>query len=244
MSKETTSKHILVVDDEPQIRALVKRILGTGGFRISEAQSGAEMRRAMRADDVDLVILDIMLPGEGGLDLLRELRATSSVPVILLTALGEPVDRVVGLELGADDYVPKPFEPREILARVRNIFRRTEAAEPAPVTEEEDAGSIRFAGWTLHLPSRSLSDPDGEPVRLTTAEFELLHALVAQPNRVLSRDQLLDRARHRPGTPFDRSIDVHIGHLRRKIEDNPREPRIIKTVHGVGYMLAAATERA
>jgi two-component system OmpR family response regulator len=240
MSKETTSKHILVVDDEPQIRTLVKRILATGGYRVSEAQSGAEMRKAMRAGGVDLVILDIMLPGEGGLDLLRELRATSAVPVILLTALGEPVDRVVGLELGADDYVPKPFEPREILARVRNIFRRTETPEPPPATGEDEAEAIRFAGWTLHLPSRSLSTPTGEPVRLTTAEFELLHALAAQPNRVLSRDQLLDRARHRAGTPFDRSIDVHIGHLRRKIEDNPREPRIIKTIHGVGYMLAAA----
>lgn len=242
MSKETTSKHILVVDDEPQIRALVKRILATGGFGVSEAPSGAEMRRLMRAGGVDLVILDIMLPGEGGLDLLRELRTTSSVPVILLTALDEPVDRVVGLELGADDYVAKPFEPREILARVRNIFRRTEGAEaPAPVEDEPEA--IRFAGWVLHLPSRSLSAPSGAPVRLTTAEFELLHALAAQPNRVLTRDQLLDRARHRAGTPFDRSVDVHIGHLRRKIEDDPRDPQIIKTVHGVGYMLAAPAER-
>lgn len=235
------AKHILVVDDEPQVCLLVRRILATGGFRVSEAHSGAEMRRALRGGGVDLVILDIMLPGEGGLDLLRELRAQSSVPVILLTGLGEPVDRVVGLELGADDYVPKPFEPREILARVRNIFRRTEAAEPPPPAEEGEA--VRFAGWTLHLPSRSLTGRNGETVRLTTAEFELLHALASHPNRVLSRDQLLDLARHRSAAPFDRSVDVHIGHLRRKIEDDPRDPRIIKTIHGVGYMLAAA-ERA
>ncbi len=233
------SKHVLVVDDEPQIGALVQRVLANGGYRVSTAQSGEEMRKVLRAGGVDLVILDLMLPGESGLDLLRGLRQGSQVPVIILTALGEPVDRVVGLELGADDYVAKPFEPREILARVRNIFRRAEPAGAA-----EPASALRFCGFVLHLPSRRLIGPDGEDIRLTTAEYELLHALAAHPNRVLSRDQLLDLARNRAATPFDRSVDVHIGHLRRKIEDDPREPRIIKTVYGAGYVFAAATERA
>lgn len=237
--KSNPSKHILVVDDEPQICALVQRVLSNGGYRVSAAHDGEEMRRAFRAGGIDLVILDIMLPGGSGLDLLREIRSQSQVPVILLTALGEPVDRVVGLELGADDYVAKPFEPREILARVRNILRRVDVADSGP----GDAELIRFAGWLLHVPSRCLNDPTGQPVRLTTAEFELLHALVSHPNRVLSRDQLLDLARNRSATPFDRSIDVHIGHLRRKIEANPRDPQFIKTVHGVGYMFAGGVER-
>lgn len=237
--KTTAAKHVLIVDDEAQICALVQRILATGGFRVSTAQDGEAMRKVFRGGGVDLVIMDIMLPGEGGLELLREIRGTSNVPVILLTALGEPVDRVIGLELGADDYVAKPFEPREILARVRNIFRRMDGPEPVA----GDADTLRFAGWVLHLPSRSLADAAGRPVRLTTAEFELLQALAGHPNRVLSRDQLLDLARNRSGTPFDRSIDVHIGHLRRKIEDNPRDPQLIKTVHGVGYMFATAVER-
>lgn len=240
--KATAAKHVLIVDDEPQICALVQRILITGGLRVSTARDGEEMRKGLRAGGVDLVILDIMLPGEGGLDLLREIRAQSQVPVILLTALGEPVDRVVGLELGADDYVAKPFEPREILARVRNIFRRMDGGGDGGGTAT-DGELLHFAGWALHVPSRSLTDPQGGPVRLTTAEFELLHALASHPNRVLSRDQLLDLARNRSSTPFDRSIDVHIGHLRRKIEANPRDPQLIKTVHGVGYMFATVVER-
>jgi two-component system OmpR family response regulator len=237
--KPGSQKHILIVDDEVQICALVQRILTTGGLRVSAAHNGEDMRRILRAGGVDLVVLDIMLPGEGGLDLLREIRSQSQVPVILLTALGEPVDRVVGLELGADDYVAKPFEPREILARVRNIFRRMDNGEAGVA----DGEVLRFAGWALHVPSRSLTDPQGMATKITTAEFELLHALASHPNRVLSRDQLLDLARNRTATPFDRSIDVHIGHLRRKIEANPRDPQVIKTVHGVGYVFATGVER-
>ena len=242
MKTSVAAKHVLIVDDEPQICALVQRILTTGGLRVSTAGDGGEMRKALRTGGIDLVILDIMLPGQGGLDLLREIRGQSQVPVILLTALGEPVDRVVGLELGADDYVAKPFEPREILARVRNIFRRMDGVGEAAAAAA-DSEVLRFLGWALHVPSRSLSDPQGRAVRLTTAEFELLHALAGHPNRVLSRDQLLDLARNRSATPFDRSIDVHIGHLRRKIEANPRDPQLIKTVHGVGYMFATGVDR-
>lgn len=232
------AKHILIVDDEPQICTLVQRVLATGGFRVTTANSGEQMRKAVRAGAIDLVILDLMLPGESGLDLLRSLRATSQVPVIILTALGEPVDRVVGLELGADDYVAKPFEPREILARVRNVFRR---AEP-PTPPAAEAATLTFAGHVLQPAARRLTGPAGE-IKLTTAEFELLHALASHPNRVLSRDQLLDLARNRASTPFDRSIDVHIGHLRRKLETDPRDPQLIKTVYGIGYVFAAATER-
>lgn len=234
------AKHILVVDDEPGICALVERCLSAGGYQVSSARTGAEMRHVLAEAAVDLVVLDLMLPGEGGLDLLRELRGRTALPVIILTALGEPVDRVVGLELGADDYVAKPFEPREILARVRNLFRRLEpkSAEPGG-----NGGAVRFAGWRLDLGSRRLTAADGAEVRLTTAEFGLLEALVRHSGRVLTRDQLLDLARGRSGTPYDRSIDVHIGHLRRKIEDDPRDPRIIKTIYGAGYVFTAATER-
>ena len=235
----TGSKHILVVDDEPSIGTLVKRCLAMGGHQVTTAENGDAMRRALRRGDVDLVILDLMLPGESGLDLLRDLRARHAVPVIILTALGEPVDRVIGLELGADDYVAKPFEPREIAARVRNVLRRGEARRQP----DGEADTLVFAGYRLHLPSRQLTAGDGAEVPLTTAEFDLLAALAGNANRVLSRDQLLDLARHRTATPFDRSVDVYIGHLRRKIEADPKNPKLIKTVYGVGYIFTPAVEQ-
>jgi len=190
----------------------------------------------MESGAYDLIVLDLNLQGEDGLTYLRKLRESREVPVIILTARGEPVDRVVGLELGADDYVPKPFEPRELLARVRSVLRRTKTngkEKPAPPK------SLSFDGWTLDLTSRILTSPDGQPVKLTTAQFDILAVMVTHPNRTLSRDEILDLARNRTGTPFDRSIDVHVGHLRKKIADDPRNPKIIKTVHGIGYLFSA-----
>jgi two-component system, OmpR family, response regulator len=232
---------ILIVDDEPQICALVQRYLASKGYRVRTAETGEVMRRSLRNAEFDLVILDLGLPGDDGLALLRELREKSEIPVIILTAMGEPSDRVIGLELGADDYIAKPFEPRELLARVRSVLRRSRKAigrDDLPAVP-----GLRFGRWKLDFLSRHLISPKGEEVSLTTAQFELLAVLATHPNRVLSRSQLFDLARHRSGTPCDRTIDIHIGHLRRKIEEDPRHPSIIKTVHGAGYVFTARVER-
>ncbi|MCP5368679.1 MAG: response regulator [Hyphomicrobiales bacterium] len=236
------AEHILVVDDEPQVCALVKRVLGDGGYRVSTAHDGATMGRLVRRADVDLVVLDLRLGPEDGLALLRELRATSRLPVVILTALGDTCDRVRGLESGADDYLPKPFEPPELLARVRSVLRR--AGPWTAPAEPEGPDCRRFEGWRLDMRARKLCDPSGAEVDLTTAQFDLLHAFVSNPNRVLSRERLLDLARDRVAMPNDRSIDVHIGHLRRKIEADPRQPLLIKTVYGAGYIFTPTVERA
>jgi len=235
-------EHILVVDDEPQVCALVKRVLGDGGYRVSTAHDGMTMHRLLRREEIDLVVLDLRLGPEDGLVLLKELRATSRLPVVILTAMGDTGDRVVGLESGADDYVPKPFEPSELLARVRSVLRRT-----GPWTEpevDEGPSEYRFDGWCLDMRTRKLSDPAGEDVELTTAQFDLLNAFITNPNRVLSRERLLDLARDRVAMPNDRSIDVHIGHLRKKIEADPRQPVLIKTVYGSGYIFTPTVERS
>lgn len=230
----TAGPRILVVDDDPAICALVKRCLAIGGFQVESVQDGAALRRALRQHPVDLVVLDLNLRGEDGLDCLRDLRASCDTPVIILTARGEHVDRVVGLELGADDYIPKPFEPRELLARVRTVLRR---AAPRPMTAPSGASRVlAFGEWRLDLDARSLTRLNGTPVPLTTAQFDILALLAGQPNRVLSRDQILDLARDRATAPFDRSIDVHISQIRRKLEKDPRHPEIIKTIYGVGYV--------
>ena len=225
---------ILVVDDEPDICALVINCLKPVGFDALGAHSGAAMRDVLKSTKVDLVILDLMLAGEDGLELLRELRREHDLPVIILTGRGEPVDRVIGLELGADDYVAKPFEHRELIARVRNILRR--AGSPA---DERDESELKFHGWTLSIPARRLTSPAGEEVALTSAEFDLLSELARNPNRALDRDTLLENVRNRRSNPFDRSIDVHIMNLRRKIENDPKAPQIIKTIRGVGYIFTA-----
>ena len=228
---------ILVVDDDVEICQLVARSLELGGFRVDAAHHGAEMGTLMKQRVFDLIILDLNLPGEDGLMLLRHLRESHRTPVVILTSRGEPVDRVVGLELGADDYVAKPFEPRELLARVRSVLRR--ANPPQESAQLGNKSTLRFGGWVIQLQARALYSPDGEPVNLTTAQYEVLVALLSHPNRVLTRDQLLDLARDRASTPFDRSIDVHIGQLRKKIEVDRKNPQMIKTVHGVGYMFTA-----
>jgi two-component system OmpR family response regulator len=198
------------------------------------------MRAAMSATTPDVVVLDLMLPGEDGLSLCRDLRARGNVPVIMLTARGEETDRIVGLELGADDYVPKPFNPRELLARVKSVLRR---ARSLPENlEPEKASAFRFAGWTLDVATRNLTAPDGVVVPLSGTEFGLLRALLAHPNRVLTREQLLDLMLSRDAGPFDRAIDVQVSRLRQRLRDDAREPEIIKTVRGQGYVLAAHVE--
>lgn len=196
------------------------------------------MRKALRDWNIDLLILDIMLPGEDGFALCRDVRRTSKVPIIMLTAVGEDTDRILGLELGADDYLTKPFNPRELLARIRAIFRRAETGTTAEITENS-AEKVRFGEWVLNLGSRELRDADDVVVHLSTGEFSLLRALVKHNKRPLSRDQLVDIVRGQSSIPFDRSIDIQISRLRRKIEKDAKNPKLIKTVRGIGYQFCA-----
>jgi len=233
--------HILVVDDQKEICDVVQEYLAGEGYRVSTAHDGGGMRRVLSQAQVDLVILDLMLPGEDGLTLARALRdEQTGIGIIILTGRGETVDRIIGLEMGADDYLPKPFHLRELLARVKSVLRRVQ-------TRTGDAAApprtrVRFAGWSLDLSSRELLSPAGEEVRLTTGEFDLLAAMVQNPNQVLSRDRLLDLARNREAGPFDRTIDVQVGRLRRKLEDDPQNPSLIKTVRGSGYIFTPTVE--
>ncbi|CEG09203.1 MAG: response regulator [Afipia felis] len=233
--------HILVVDDHREIRELVSRALVREGFRVSVATDGREMRKVMADARIDLIILDLMLPGEDGLTLCRALRAESNIPIIMLTAKGDEIDRVVGLEVGADDYIPKPFGSRELIARIRAVLRRTRN-DDAPDRTNRSAG-YRFDRWWLDTGARELLREDGVTVPLSTGEYDLLLALVERPQRVLSRDQLLDLARGRATSAFDRSIDTQVSRLRKKLELNPNEPTIIKTVWGGGYLFAPETSR-
>ena len=232
--------HILVVDDQQEICDLVREYLSDEGFRVSTANDGAGMRETMGRDSVDLVILDLVLRGEDGLQLARELRSQSEIGIIMLTGRGETVDRIIGLEMGADDYLSKPFHLRELLARVRSVLRR--GASRAAEKSGAPRARVKFASWTLDLASRELTSPSGEDVRLTTGEFELLAAFVNHANQVLSRDRLLDLSRHREAGPFDRTIDVQVGRLRRKLEDDPKNPTLIKTVRGGGYIFTPPVE--
>jgi two-component system, OmpR family, response regulator len=231
--------HILVVDDDREIRDLLARFLERHRFRVTAARDARDARRAWPNGHYHLVVLDLMMPGEGGLDLARWLRAQGDVPIVMLTAMGEETDRIIGLELGADDYVAKPFNPRELLARIRAVLRRT--AEPRAVPNEAGR-DFRFSGWVLETSRRRLLNP--EEVALTGGEYDLLLALLERANRVLTRDMLLDLLRGRQAGPFDRAIDVAISRLRRKLEDDGRNAQLIKTVRGGGYVLAAEVERA
>jgi two-component system OmpR family response regulator len=233
-----TQPHVLVVDDDREIRDLLGRFLKGHGFRVTAAADGRGMFEALSGGRFDLVVLDLMLPGEDGLSLCRRLRGESDLPVIMLTAMGEETDRIVGLEVGADDYLAKPFNPRELLARVRAVLRR--AGTPGRAGEAP-GDAITFDGWRLDLSRRELRRPDGALVPLTAGEFDLLAVLAERPGRVLSREQLLDLTRGREAQPFDRSVDVQLSRLRRKIEADPKEPAIIKTVRGGGYVFAAGT---
>ncbi|HVC54529.1 MAG TPA: response regulator [Stellaceae bacterium] len=232
--------HIVVVDDQQEICDVVQEYLTNEGYRVSTAHDGAGMRRAMSQSPADLVILDLMLPGEDGLTLARSLRSESGIGIIILTGRGETVDRIIGLEMGADDYLPKPFHLRELLARVKSVLRRVQSRNGD--TPPASRVRARFAGWNLDLSSRELLSPSGAEVRLTTGEFDLLSAFVNNANQVLSRDRLLDLARNREAGPFDRTIDVQVGRLRRKLEEDPQNPTLIKTVRGSGYIFTPPIE--
>lgn len=226
--------HVLVVEDDRDTRLLVARLLREGGLRVSAARDGREMWETIEHSTVDLILLDIMLPGTSGLDLCRTIRQSSIVPIIMLTARGSETDRVVGLELGADDYIAKPFSPAELLARVRAVLRRSTGLMLAD--EGRRSRRITFESWVLDVARRELLDPNGVVIDLSTAEFDLLLAFVEHPQRVLSRDQLLELSRQRVGDVFDRSIDVLVSRLRRKLEADPLQPGLIKTVRNMGYL--------
>ena len=230
---------ILFVDDDPEIRTLTARFLIQHGMHVEVAASGAEAKAHIADNPVDLLVMDIMMPGEDGLAVTRSLRGKGdTVPIILLTALGEDADRIVGLEMGADDYVTKPFNPRELLARIRAVLRRAPGQQPS-----QPQGMLRcFAGWTLSLATRDLISPDGVMVILSSGEFDLLGVLLDHPKRTLSRDQLLDMARGRAAALFDRSIDIQISRLRRKLGDDAKNPLLIKTVRGGGYLFTPDVE--
>jgi len=232
--------HILIVDDDREIRTLLSDYLQKNGFRASAVADGRAMWSALEGGRIDLVILDVMLPGEDGFVLCRNLRGRGDIPVIMLTAKGDQTDRIVGLELGADDYLPKPFNPRELLARIKSVLRRHRTV-PGNL-QPEPMKALRFAGWTLDLASRNLVSPEHVVVALSGAEFRLLRVFLSYPNRVLTRDQLMDLTVGREADPQDRSVDVQVSRLRQRLGEDAREPVLIKTVRGEGYVLAAAVE--
>lgn len=234
------SDHVLIVDDDAEIRTLLCEYFEKNGFRAAAVADGHGLRAALKTAPPDLVILDLMLPGEDGLALCRDLRARSNVPILMLTARGEETDRIVGLEMGADDYLPKPFHPRELLARVKSILRRARALPEN--LQPERVKAFRFAGWTLDLATRTLTAPDGVVVDLSGTEFRLLRTFMDHPNRTLTRDQLIELMLDRDAGPFDRAIDVQVSRLRHRLRDRGKEPTLIKTVRGHGYVLAVAVE--
>jgi len=235
-----TTPHILIVDDNAEIRELLGRFLTDHGYRVSTAADGMAMKRMLNGAAIDLLVLDLMLPGEDGLTLCRNLRVQSRLPVIMLTAMGDEADRIIGLEMGADDYLTKPFNPRELLARIKAVLRRVQSYSERIAEEVSD--ELLFNGWRLSLERRELTDPDGVLVSLSTAEFTLLTAFVTHPGRVLSRDRLLDLARGRESRVFDRAIDTLVSRLRRKLRDDPKHPEVIKTVRGGGYLFSPKVE--
>jgi len=230
---------LLVVDDDAELRQLLSDYLGKNGYSVTAVADGEGMWSALAQSGVDLIILDLMLPGDDGLVLCRTLRAQSNIPIIMLTARGDDTDRIVGLEMGADDYLPKPFNPRELLARIKGVLRRARSAPDAV----DEIHRYRFAGWLLDLDARHLQSPEGVVLPLGSGEFRLLRVFLEHPGRVLNRDQLLDLTQGREATPFDRSIDVQVSRLRRRLGDDPREPAIIKTVRNEGYVLAVPVSR-
>lgn len=226
--------HILIVDDEVEILELIKRFLESHGYRCSLAKNGRQMEKAIESSNIDLIVLDLMLPGEDGLVLCRKLRHYSDLPVIMLTAMGDETDRIIGLEMGADDYLAKPFNPRELSARIKAVLRRSQSL---PISNQHvEQGVLNFEGWSFDTANRELTSCENVVISLSTAEYELLMAFIEHPHRVLSRDQLLDLARGRESQLFDRSIDTLVSRLRRKLEQDPKAPKIIKTVWGGGYI--------
>jgi two-component system OmpR family response regulator len=239
---QAPTTRILIVDDDVEIRNLLGGYLSRFGMEAVGVHDGAEMKKALAESPFDLVVLDLMLPGEDGLSLCRWLRGESDIPVIMLTARGDPMDRVVGLELGADDYVAKPFEPRELVARIQTILRRARHERETESPEASDI-AVEFEGWRLHRVLRQLTSPEGMVVPLSNAEFRLLSVFIERPNRILTRDQLLDYARGRAMEVFDRSIDLLVSRLRQKLQDDPKNPKLIKTIRGEGYVFSAQVSK-
>ncbi len=238
--------HLLIVDDDHRICKMLSGYLSEEGFRVSVAESGAAMRQRLADEKIDLILLDLLLPGEDGLELAREIRSESNIGIIMVTGRADIVDAVVGLEVGADDYIAKPFHLREVLARIKSVLRRLQPAHPAEAANAphpESAETIRFDGWSLDLGRRELKDPRGTPVPLTTGEFDLLVTFARHPGRVLNRDTLMDLTRGRQWEVFDRAIDAQVARLRRKIEPEPKSPTLIKSVRGVGYLFTGSIER-
>ena len=237
--------HILIVEDDAKVRLLLRRCFEGEGFRVSEAGSGAEAIERLAAGTFDLVTLDLQLPDGDGFAVGREIRVRSAVPIIMVTGKGDTIDRVVGLELGADDYITKPFQLREVVARVRAVLRRTAGGPRAAAADAPDRdAALAFEGWVLDLPKRELRSAAGAACELTTSEFDLLKVFATHANRVLSRDQIMDLLRGHDWAPTDRSIDNLVMRLRRKIEADPEHPRLIKSVRGVGYCFAATVSSA
>lgn len=238
-AEEAASEHIVIVDDEADVRETIEEYLAFQGYRVTALEGGKALRGLVEAEEAfDLAILDITMPGEDGLSLARFLRETSNVGIIMVTASGDTVDRIVGLEMGADDYVPKPVDLRELLARVKAVLRRRDTGVKAGAVAEGEQQRIEFGRCQLDLDAHKLFDDDGDEIALTAMEFDLLKAFAERPNRVLSRDQLLELAHNRGWEPFDRSIDIRIARIRRKVEFDPGKPQVIKTVRGAGYIFS------
>jgi len=238
---ETMNSHILVIDDDSQIRSLLKEYLAENGLRVSIAAGGAEMSQILSEEAIDLVVLDLRLGGEDGMAIARSLRDQSAIPIVMLTGVRDEADRVMGLELGADDYLTKPFSPRELLARIRTVLRRTKNSIPAQARQRE-IRAYRFGEFELNLRTRRLKRINGDEIVLTNGEFNLLAALLAAPERVLTRDQLLEASRVFDNEVYDRAIDIQVLRLRRKIERDPAQPQFIVTERGAGYIFSSAVE--
>jgi two-component system OmpR family response regulator len=241
-SDMSKSPHILVVEDDRDISGLIARYLRANDCRVTLAADGRDVDRLLGENQINLIVLDLMLPGEDGLSLCQRLRTRSTIPIIMLTARGDEVDRILGLEIGADDYLAKPFNPRELLARIRAVLRRASLTALSPI-----AGSARllgFLGWTLDRTLRELRNPEGARVALTDAEFGLLQVFCERPGRVLSRDQLIELTQGRSAGAFERSIDILVSRIRRKIEGDPQQPSLIKTVRAGGYLFTPTVEPA
>jgi len=232
----SSSGYVLIVEDDADVRRMVAEYLAENGYTVMQADGGAAMRAEIERNLPDVVLLDVRLPGEDGLTLARYLRERYDVGIIMVTAAGAVVDRVVGLEVGADDYVTKPFDPRELLARLKSVMRRIQASPPAAASAPAASSRVAVGRCFLDLTSHQLFDADGKELAMTAMEFDLLKVFVAHPNKVLSRDQILTSTRNREWEPFDRSIDIRIARLRRKVEADPENPQAIRTVRGAGYM--------
>jgi len=240
MNRMASSPHIVLVEDDREITALVSRFLSANNIRVSAAPDGRAMDKVLKERRIDLIVLDIMLPGEDGLRICRRIRATSNIPIIMMTAKGEDIDRILGLEIGADDYLAKPFNPRELLARIHAVLRR---GAFNVLLDKPELATLTFDGWQVEKRLRRLLNPEGVRVSLTGAEFDLLMVFCEHPQRVLSREQLLDLTQGRASTPFDRSVDILVSRLRQKMEKDPKQPMLIQTIRSAGYMFSPYVER-